>query len=149
MAKPLLNYEQVRGLLKQRFPMLMVDCVLELDPGKSIKALKNVTGNEIQLLGHFPEQAVFPGTLIIEAVGQTASLLFSETTGTGMGEGEFVVLGTVMNARFLEPVRPGDQMELNVKVLKQVNDIALVEGSATVDGTTVATMTLGFGRRTL
>ena len=76
-----MEFQEVRTHLKQRFPFLMVDRVLELEPGKRIKALKNVTGSEIQFLGHFPDFAVMPGTLIVEAFGQSASLLFSHTTG--------------------------------------------------------------------
>ena len=84
-------FEEVRGALKQRFPMLMVDTVVALEPGKSIHTTKNVTGNELQFLGHFPEHAVMPGTLIVEAIGQSASILFSKTTGAGMEAGEFLV----------------------------------------------------------
>jgi 3-hydroxyacyl-[acyl-carrier-protein] dehydratase len=149
MTKTLMNFEEVRALLKQRFPMLMIDSVAALEPGKSIRAVKNVTGNEIQFLGHFPEQAVMPGTLIVEAIGQAASILFSKMTGAGLKPGEFLVLGTINNTRFLSPVVPGDRMEIEVKVLKLVQDLALVEGVVTVDGTVVATGTLGFGRRTL
>ena len=68
----LMTFEEVRAALKQRFPMIMVDSVISLEPGKSIRTTKNVTGNEIQFLGHFPEHAVMPGTLIVEAIGQRA-----------------------------------------------------------------------------
>ena len=93
IAMPLMTFEEVRLVLKQRFPMIMVDNVISLEPGKSIRTTKNVTGNEIQFLGHFPERAVLPGTLIVEAIGQSASILFSKTTGTGVQPGEFLVLG--------------------------------------------------------
>lgn len=149
MPKPLLNFEEVRSLLKQRFPMLMIDSVVSLEPEKSIQAIKNVTGNELQFLGHFPDQAVMPGTLIVEAIGQAASILFSKTAGAGLKPGEFLVLGSINNMRFLAPVVPGDRMEIAVKVLKFVQDLALVEGTVTVDGATVATGTLGFARRTI
>ena len=66
----IMEFQEVKNHLKQRFPFLMVDRVLELEPGKRIKTLKNVTGSEIQFLGHFPEFAVMPGTLIVEAFGQ-------------------------------------------------------------------------------
>jgi len=149
MTKPLLNFEQVRSLLKQRFPMLMIDSVVGIEPEKRIQAIKNVTGNEMQFLGHFPGQAVMPGTLIVEAIGQAASILFSQMTGAGLKPGEFLVLGTINNMRFLVPVVPGDRMEIDVKVLKLVQDLALVEGAVTVDGALVATGTLGFARRSL
>lgn len=149
MATPLMTFEEVRALLKQRFPMIMVDSVISLEPGSSIRTTKNVTGNEIQFLGHFPERAVMPGTLIVEAIGQSASILFSKTTGTGTRPGEFLVLGSINDMRFLIPVVPGDRMEIDVQVLKFIEDFALVEGVATVDRTVVARGKLGFARRSL
>jgi 3-hydroxyacyl-[acyl-carrier-protein] dehydratase len=149
MAAALMKFEEVRAALKQRFPMIIVDCVASLEPGKSIRTIKNVTGNEIQFLGHFPEHAVMPGTLIVEAIGQSASILFSKTTGTGTRPGEFLVLGSINNMRFLSPVVPGDRMEIELRVLKFIEDLALVEAVATVDHTVVATGKLGFARRGL
>jgi 3-hydroxyacyl-[acyl-carrier-protein] dehydratase len=149
MSPPLMTFEEVRVALKQRFPMLMVDSVLALEPGKSIRTTKNVTGNELQFLGHFPEHAVMPGTLIVEAIGQSASILFSKTTGTGMRPGEFLVLGAINEMRFLVPVVPGDRMEIDIQVLKFIEDFALIEAVATVDGTIVARGKLGFARRGL
>jgi len=147
MAPPVMTFEEVREVLKQRFPMLMVDSVLSLEPGKSIRTNKNVTGNELQFLGHFPERAVMPGTLIVEAIGQSASILFTKTTGTGMQPGEFLVLGAINEMRFLAPVVPGDKMEMEIQVLKFIEDFALIEAVATVDGTVVARGKLGFARR--
>lgn len=147
MTTPLMTFEEVRAALKQRFPMLMVDTVLELEPGKSIRTIKNVTGNELQFLGHFPEHAVMPGTLIVEAIGQSASILFCKTTGTEARIGEFLVLGAINEMRFLAPVVPGDSMEINVQVLKFIEDLALIDATVTVAGMTVARGKLGFARR--
>ncbi|HLV85694.1 MAG TPA: 3-hydroxyacyl-ACP dehydratase FabZ [Candidatus Sulfotelmatobacter sp.] len=149
MTAPVMTFEEVRAALKQRFPMIMVDTVTELEPGKKIHAIKNVTGSEIQFLGHFPEYAVMPGTLIVEAVGQAASILFSKSTGTGTRPGEFLVLGSINEMRFLKPVVPGDRMEIDVTVLKFIEDFAVVEVLATVNGTDVAKGKLGFARRSL
>src|SRR3974377_479837 len=149
MATPLMTCKEVRELLKQRFPMLMVDIVLELVPEKRIVALKNVTGNEIQFLGHFPELAIMPGTLIVEAFGQSASILFSRATSLGLRPGEFLVLGSINDMRFLVPVMPGDCLEIAVQILKTAGDITLCEGSVTVGDTVVARGKLGFARRTL
>jgi 3-hydroxyacyl-[acyl-carrier-protein] dehydratase len=149
MTTPLMSFAEVRTLLKQRFPMIMVDAVLELVPEQRIVTVKNVTGNEIQFLGHFPELAIMPGTLIVEALGQSASILFSKTTSLGMRPGEFLVLGNINDMRFLVPVLPGDRMEIAVQVVKIAGDIALVEGTVTVDQTIVARGKLGFARRTL
>ncbi len=141
MAAAFMKFEEVRAVLKQRFPMIMVDSVISLEPGKCIRTTKNVTGNEIQFLGHFPEHAV------VEAIGQSASILFSKTTGTGTRPGEFLVLGSINNMRFLAPVVPGDRMEIELRVLKFIEDLALVEAVATVDDMVVATGKLGFARR--
>jgi 3-hydroxyacyl-[acyl-carrier-protein] dehydratase len=146
---PLMNFAEVRTLLKQRFPMIMVDTVLELVPEQRILTLKNVTGNEIQFLGHFPELAIMPGTLMVEAFGQSASILFSRTTSLGLRPGEFLMLGSINDMRFLAPVMPGDRMEIAVQILKIAGDITLVEGTITVGSTVVARGKLGFARRTL
>lgn len=149
VTAPVMTFEEVRAALKQRFPMLMVDTVVSLEPGKSIRTTKNVTGNELQFLGHFPEHAVMPGTLIVEAIGQSASILFAKTTGNGTKPGEFLVLGAINEMRFLVPVVPGNKLEIEVQVLKFIPDFALVEAIATVDGTAVAKGKLGFARRGL
>jgi 3-hydroxyacyl-[acyl-carrier-protein] dehydratase len=149
MTTTLMTFEEVRAALKQRFPMLMVDTVISLEPGKSIRTTKNVTGNEIQFMGHFPEFAVMPGTLIVEAIGQSASILFSKTTGTGTQPGEFLVLGAINEMRFLAPVVPGNRLEIEINVLKFIEGFALVEAVATVDGTPVARGKLGFAKRGL
>lgn len=146
MATPLMTFEEVRATLKQRFPMLMVDTVASLQPGRCIRAIKNVTGSEIQFLGHFPEQAVMPGTFIVEAIGQSASILFSKTTDTVTRPGEFLVLGSIDEMRFLKPVIPGDRMEIDVHVLKFTLDFAVVEAVVTVDGAEVTRGKLGFAR---
>jgi len=142
-----MEFQEVRNHLKQRFPFLMVDRVLELEPGKRIKALKNVTGSEIQFLGHFPDYAVMPGTLIVEAFGQSASLLFSHTTGLGVNPGEFMVLGAINDMRFLVPVLPGHTMIIEVNVLKMMPNAALVEGVVRVNEIVVAQGKLSFGRK--
>ena len=90
-----------------------------------------------------------PGTLIVEAFGQSASILFSRTTSLGLRPGEFLMLGSINDMRFLAPVMPGDRMEIAVQILKMAGDITLVEGSVTVGETVVARGKLGFARRTV
>ena len=143
-----MTFEEVKAHLKQRFPLIMVDRVLELDPGKSIRTLKNVAGNEIQFLGHFPDFSIFPGTSIIEAIGQSASILFSQTTGKGMNSGEFMVLAAVNDMRFLMPVLPGDTMTIDVNIIKMTEEAALVEGVARVEDAVVTRGKLSFARKT-
>ena len=144
-----MTFEEVKAHLKQRFPFIMVDRVLELEPGKRIKTLKNVAGNEIQFLGHFPEFAIMPGTSIIEAIGQSASILFSHTTGKGITPGEFMALAVVNDMRFLVPVLPGHTMIMDVNIVKRTEDAALVEGIARVEDTIVARGKLSFARKTV
>lgn len=144
-----LSFEEVKEHLKQRFPMLMVDRVLEIDPGKRIKAIKNVTGNEIQFLGHFGDYAIMPGTLIIEAVGQAASVLFSYTTGKGMNQKEFMALAAVNDMRFLVPVLPGDTLTMEVNIVKMTEEAALVDCVARVGETVVTRGKLSFARKTV
>jgi len=146
---PVMNSEEVQAALKQRFPMIMVDSVTSLEAGKSIRAIKNVTANEIHFLGHFPGHSVMPGTLIVEAIGQSASILFTKTTGTGTRPGEFLVLGSIQEMRFLKPVIPGDRMEIDEHVSKFIGDFAIVEAVVTVDRAEVAKGKLGFARRPL
>jgi len=142
-----MTFEEVRAHLKQRFPLIMVDRVLELEPGKRIKSLKNVAGNEIQFLGHFPEYAIMPGTSIIEAIGQSASILFSYTTGRGIEAREFMALAAVNDMRFLVPVLPGHTMIMEVSIVKRTGDAALVEGVARVEDTIVTRGKLSFARK--
>jgi 3-hydroxyacyl-[acyl-carrier-protein] dehydratase len=144
-----MTFEEIRGYLKQRFPLLMVDRVLEIEAGKRIKTLKNVTGNEIQFLGHLPDFAIMPGTAIIEAIGQSASILFSYTTGRGVKSGEFMALAAVNDMRFLVPVYPGHTLVIDINILKMTPDAALIEGVASVEDTIVTKGKLSFARKTV
>lgn len=143
-----MTFAQVRECLKQRFPLIMVDRVLDVENGKRIRALKNVTGNEVQFLGHFPQHAVMPGTMIIEAIGQAASILFSVTNAGTMDEREFLALAAVHDMRFLAPVFPGQTMVLDVGMLKMMPEMALVEATVTVDDNVVTQGKLSFARKT-
>jgi len=142
-----MTFEEVKAHLKQRFPFIMVDKVLELVPGRRIKTLKNVAGNEIQFLGHLPDYAIMPGTLIIEAIGQSASILFSHTTGKGMDSKEFMALAAVNDMRFLVPVLPGDTMTMEINIIKMTDEAALVEGVARVEETIATRGKLSFARK--
>ena len=144
-----MTFEELKAHLKQRYPFLMIDRVLEVEAGKRIKTLKNVTGNELQFLGHFPEFAIMPGVLIIEAIGQSASVLFSCTTGKGMNPREFMVMAVVNDMKFLVPVLPGDTMTIEVKIIKMTEEAALVEGVALVGETVVTRGKLGFARKVI
>ena len=142
-----MTFEEVKAHLKQRFPFIMVDSVLELEPGRRIKALKNVAGNEIHFLGHFPDFAIMPGTSIIEAIGQSASILFSRTTGKGMDSSEFMVLAAVNDMKFFVPVLPGHTMTIEVNIVKMTDVAALVEAVVRVEDTVVTQGKLSFARK--
>lgn len=144
-----MTFEEVKAHLKQRFPLIMVDRVLELEPKKRIKTLKNVTGNELHFLGHFPDFAIMPGTLIIEAIGQSASILFSRTAGDKIEPSEFLVLAVVNDMKFLVPVLPGHTLTIEVNILKMTDQAALVEGIASVDDVVVTRGKLSFARKIL
>jgi len=143
-----IGFEEVRDLLPQKFPFLMVDRVVELEKGKRAVALKNITGNEIWFLGHFPNRAVLPGALLIEGMAQTAILLFRKSF-----EGEWKQAddpGTLFffgsaKVRFLRPVVPGEQLWIEVNVVKVVSTGGIVDAVARVDGRIVAKAQLGFG----
>jgi 3-hydroxyacyl-[acyl-carrier-protein] dehydratase len=133
-------FEEVKKHLWHRFPMIMVDRVLEVSPGASIKAQKNVTGNEIYFMGHFPSYSIMPGVLIIESLAQTAAILLDVT----LKDERMKVLGVVKDMRLLQPVYPGDCLTTQIDIVTMTDDMALVEGSAYVDQTLVAKGKLSF-----
>src|SRR5574337_1994366 len=113
-----LDFEEIKKLVPQRFPFLMVDKVLELEPGKSAVAVKNISGNDMVFLGHFPEKAIMPGALIIEAMAQTAIILFAKSrSGGDPGKSPLYYFGSV-KARFLHPAVPGDRLRISVVNVK-------------------------------
>jgi len=149
VSAPVITSEEVKTALKQRFPLIMVDCVVSLEKGKSIRAIKNVTINEVYCQRHSGGQAVLPPTLIVEAIGQSASILFIRSTGFGTHPQEFLVLGSIQEMTFLKPVIPGDRMEIEAYVSKFVGAYAIVRAVVTVDQKEVAKGSLGFALRTL
>jgi 3-hydroxyacyl-[acyl-carrier-protein] dehydratase len=112
-----LDIQEVLKHLPQRYPLLMIDRVLEFDPGKRIRAVKNVSANEPQFLGHFPSRPIMPGVLILEAMAQAACILALRSSGvTAEGNRTYYYAG-IDGARFKRPVEPGDQLELDVVLL--------------------------------
>lgn len=130
------DIEWIRSILPHRYPLLLVDRVLELDPGKRIVALKNVTANEQFFQGHFPERPVMPGVLIIEALAQTAGILFLHEREDRASR--LVYLTALEKTRFRRPVVPGDQLRLEVELVHLRGDYSRVQGRAYVDGEVVA-----------
>ena len=112
-----MSIHEVLAHLPQRFPILMIDRVLECEPGKRILALKNVSANEPYFPGHFPHRPVMPGVLILEAMAQAAGILVFRTLGTKPDEKSVYYYAGIDNARFKRPVEPGDQLRIEVVIL--------------------------------
>jgi len=112
-----MDIHQVLEYLPQRFPILMIDRVLECEPGKRIKALKNVTANEPHFPGHFPRRPVMPGVLILEAMAQAAAILAFRTMGQRPDENSVYYYAGIDNARFKRVIEPGDQLTIEVLLL--------------------------------
>ena len=112
-----MDIHEVLAHLPQRFPLLMIDRVLECEPGKRIRALKNVSANEPYFPGHFPNRPVMPGVLILEAMAQAAGILVFRTQNARPDENSVYYYAGIDNARFKRPVAPGDQLEIEVTIL--------------------------------
>jgi len=131
----MMDIHQILKKLPHRYPILLVDRVIALEKGKSIKALKNVTINEPFFQGHFPYRPVMPGVLMLEALAQAAALLAFDALGTGPREDLVYYFAGIDNARFKRPVEPGDQLMLDVEMVRMKAGIFKFNGSASVDGT--------------
>lgn len=124
---------RIMETLPHRYPFLLIDRITDLDPGKSITALKNVTINEPYFQGHFPGRPIMPGVLIIEAMAQAGGVLGHVTLGDVEPRPLFV-LASIANARFRRTVLPGDQLEIRVEVENVKRGIWFYKCTASVDG---------------
>jgi 3-hydroxyacyl-[acyl-carrier-protein] dehydratase len=130
-----MNINEIINLLPHRYPFLLIDRVLSIEPDKSIVALKNVTINEPFFPGHYPHHPVMPGVLIIEAMAQTAALL---SFGSGINEKSVYYFVGIDGARFRQPVMPGDQLILKVNLIRNMRGLYKFSATAEVDGQVVA-----------
>jgi len=139
-----LDFEEIKKLIPQRFPFIMIDRVLEIEPGKHATAVKNISGNDMVFLGHFPEKAIMPGALILEAMAQTAIILFA-TGGKNDSDNKnpLYFFGSV-KARFLHPAVPGDQLKIRVENVKTLPTTVFVSGEVFVDDKKIAEAELVF-----
>ena len=133
--------EHIAAILPHRYPFLLVDRVVELETGKRIAALKNVTFNEPFFQGHFPGHPVMPGVLIVEALAQASGLLIG-LSGAGTRGEKLFYLAKVDKARFSRPVVPGDQLRLEVQLKRMIRSMGLFIARALVDGDEVASCEL-------
>lgn len=135
---PVLDINQIKNLLPHRYPFLLLDRVIEVVPGKSLKAVKNVTINEPFFAGHFPQKPLMPGVLIIEAMAQGAAILGELSGAESHAEGVLYYLVGVDNARFRKPVEPGDQLLIEVNFITVRRNIWKFSGVTRVQDVEVA-----------
>jgi 3-hydroxyacyl-[acyl-carrier-protein] dehydratase len=147
VKKPI-DLNEIKTLIPHRYPMLLVDKVLDHEPGKTLHAIKNVTINEPVFTGHFPELAIFPGVLILEALAQATGILGFKSTD-GRGENEMYLFASIDKAKFKKPVLPGDTMHLHVELIKERRGMWKFYGEARVDGKVVCSADLMCARRAL
>lgn len=136
-----LNSNEIQQILPHRYPFLLVDKIVDMEPGKSAKGIKCVSANEMQFMGHFPQMHVMPGVLIIEALAQTGAvaLLCEEEN-----KGKIAFFGGIKNARFRKQVVPGDVLELSCEIISRRGLVGVGKATATVDGKVAVTAELTF-----
>lgn len=136
-----LNSNEIQQILPHRYPFLLVDRIIEMEPGKSAKGIKCVSANEMQFMGHFPQMHVMPGVLIIEALAQTGAcaILCEEEN-----KGKIAFFGGIKNARFRKQVVPGDVLELSCEIISRRGPVGIGKAIATVDGKVAVTAELTF-----
>lgn len=129
---------EIQNILPHRYPFLLVDRILELEPNKRIVGIKNVTVNEPFFQGHFPGHPIMPGVLIIEAMAQVAGVLGYKSGPPETLQNKVVYFMSIDKAKFRKPVLPGDQVRLELEILRSRSNIQAYKGVAKVDGTVVA-----------
>lgn len=144
--KNTMNITEIQTLLPHRYPFLMIDRVIDFQEKNYLHAIKNVSVNEPQFTGHFPQLPVFPGVLILEAMAQATGLLAFKSFGAP-AENELYYFASVDNAKFRKPVMPGDQLIIEVEFIKERRGIAAFNGVAKVDGDVVCSAELKCARR--
>lgn len=136
-----LNSEEIQKILPHRYPFLMIDRVTDCVPGQSADAVKCVSANEMQFVGHFPGYPVMPGVLVIEALAQTGAVaLLTEEENAG----KLVLFGGIKNARFRRQIVPGDVISLHCEITRRRGPIGFGTAEAKVDGETAVTAELSF-----
>jgi 3-hydroxyacyl-[acyl-carrier-protein] dehydratase len=140
-----LNSLDIYDILKHlphRYPFLLIDRVVDYEPGKTLVAIKNVTHNEPHFPGHFPNRPIMPGVLILEALAQATGILAFKTSDRIPDDNSLYYFVGIDNARFKQPVEPGDQLRLEVEFIKQMRGIWKFKGQALVDGKVVCSADL-------
>jgi len=133
----MIEIKEIMAILPHAYPFLLVDRIVEIEPGKRVVGIKNVTYNEPFFPGHFPGRPIMPGVLIIEAMAQTAGVLVFNSLPEGDRNKQVFFLG-VDNVRFRKPVIPGDQLRMELEITRHRQSIWGFKGKALVDGNLVA-----------
>jgi len=126
-----LNSNQIQEILPHRYPFLLIDKVVELVPGLTCKAIKNVSANEMHFVGHFPQEHVMPGVLIVEALAQTGAVIILSLPEN---KGKIAYFAGIDKCKFKQKVVPGDTLELDVSIEKQKGPIGFGTATAKVNG---------------
>lgn len=145
----MMDIHQILKQLPHRYPILLVDRVLEFEKGQRIRTLKNVTVNEPQFTGHFPNRPVFPGVYMLEAMAQSAALLSFATMDVTPDDNTVYYFAGIDGARFKRPVEPGDQLVMDVTLERAKAGIYKFKGTARVDGEVVCEAELMCTMRTV
>ena len=144
-----LDIHEILKFLPHRYPFLLIDRVLDYEPGERLTAIKNVTINEPFFPGHFPIRPVMPGVLIMEALAQATGMLAYVSSDNMASENSLYYFAGIDNARFRKPVEPGDQLVLEVELIKSKRGIWKFKGEAKVDGKVVASADLMCAEQTI
>ena len=145
----LMDIHEILAHLPHRYPFLLVDRVLEIEPNKSIHAYKNVTINDPFFVGHFPHHPVMPGVLIMEALAQAGGILAFKSRGEKPAPDTVFYFAGLDEVRFKRPILPGDQLHLHVEVERQMRGVWKFKGEARVDGQIAAEGKLMCAKRDL
>ena len=135
------DIQRILEMIPHRYPFLLIDKVVDIETDVRATGIKNVTMNEPQFTGHFPQQPIMPGVLIIESMAQTAAILVVQTLGAD-AEGKLVYFMSIDNARFRKPVTPGDVMHIHVTKKQSRGPVWKFESQVKVDGQVVAEATI-------
>ncbi|WP_206485360.1 3-hydroxyacyl-ACP dehydratase FabZ [Thalassotalea sp. G2M2-11] len=146
--KNTIDVQEIQKIIPHRYPMLLVDRVLDYEVGKTLHAIKNVSFNEPVFTGHFPDLAIFPGVMILEALAQATGILGFKSAES-REENEMYLFASIDNAKFKQPVVPGDTMHLHVEFIKERRGMWKFYGEAKVDGKVVCSADLMCARRKL
>jgi beta-hydroxyacyl-ACP dehydratase FabZ len=131
------NIKDILAYLPHRYPFILIDRILELEPGKRVRGLKNVTINEPFFQGHFPDNPIMPGVMIIEAMAQAGGVLAIVSQPEQSNPHKIFFMG-IERVKFRKPVIPGDQLLFEIRQLKRRGNVVKMDGTATVDGEVVA-----------